>query len=71
MPFYNPDGHIIEIGETMKAVVWRFFEQGFSVDSIGEKSSMPREFIKGVLEEYGHAPSANASSAEHSMGSRL
>ena len=38
--FYDPDGHIIEIGETMEAVVWRFYEQGHSIDNISEKSSM-------------------------------
>lgn len=51
MRFYDPDGHIIEIGETMEAVVWRFHEQGLSVDHISQKSSMPREFIEGVIKE--------------------
>ena len=49
MRFYDPDGHIIEIGETMEAVVLRFNEQGFSIDSISEKSGMPHEFIQGVI----------------------
>lgn len=57
--FYDPDGHIIEIGETMEAVVWRFYEQGLSIDIIREKSSMPREFIEGVIKE--HAESAHTS----------
>jgi catechol 2,3-dioxygenase-like lactoylglutathione lyase family enzyme len=52
MRFYDPDGHIIEIGETMEAVVWRFHEQGFSVDRISEKSGMPREFIEGVIKAH-------------------
>lgn len=55
--FYDPDGHIIEIGETMEAVVWRFYEQGLSIDMISEKSSMPSEFIEGVIKE--HADSAH------------
>lgn len=51
MRFYDPDGHIIEIGETMEAVVWRFYQQGLSIDIISEKSSMPREFIENVIRE--------------------
>jgi catechol 2,3-dioxygenase-like lactoylglutathione lyase family enzyme len=59
MRFYDPDGHIVEIGETMEAVVWRFFEQGLSIEVISEKSSMPREYIEGVIKE--HIESASIS----------
>ena len=52
MRFYDPDGHIIEIGETMEAVVWRFYEQGHSADVIRIKSGMPLEFIEGVIKEH-------------------
>ena len=56
MRFYDPDGHIIEIGETMEAVVWRFYEQGLSIDLSMQRSSMPREFVKHVIQ--GRAESA-------------
>jgi hypothetical protein len=59
MRFYDPDSHIVEIGETMQAVVWRYYEQGFSIDNIIEKSAMPREFIESVIQE--HAESTQAS----------
>ena len=52
MRFYDPDGHIIEIGETMSAVVWRYYEQGSSIDIISEKSGMPRDYIEGVIKEH-------------------
>ena len=65
MRFYDPDGHIIEIGETMEVVVWRFHEQGLSIDRISEKGGMPRVFIESVIRE--HAESAQASSGEHSV----
>jgi hypothetical protein len=52
MRLYDPDGHIVEIGETMEAVVWRFYRQGLSVEQICEKSSMPREFIEHVIQEH-------------------
>ena len=51
MRFYDPDGHIIEIGETMEAVVRRFHEQGLSIELIMERSSMPREFVEQVIRE--------------------
>jgi hypothetical protein len=58
MRFYDPDGHIIEIGETMEAVVRRFHEQGLSIDLIMERSSMPREFVEHVLREQGESAQA-------------
>jgi catechol 2,3-dioxygenase-like lactoylglutathione lyase family enzyme len=51
MRLYDPDGHIVEIGETMEAVVRRFHTQGFSVDRIMEKSAMPREFVEHAIRE--------------------
>jgi catechol 2,3-dioxygenase-like lactoylglutathione lyase family enzyme len=51
MRLHDPDGHVVEIGETMEAVVWRFHGQGFSVDRIMEKSAMPRDFIEQVIQE--------------------
>jgi catechol 2,3-dioxygenase-like lactoylglutathione lyase family enzyme len=50
LSIYDPDGHIVEIGESMEAVVWRFHEQGLSLDLISEKSSMPREFVEHVIQ---------------------
>jgi len=51
MRLYDPDGHIVEIGESMVAVVWRFYGQGLSIDSISQKSSMPVEFVERVIQE--------------------
>jgi len=55
MRLYDPDGHIVEIGEAMEAVVWRFYSQGLSVDRIIEISAMPREFIEQVIQNHGGA----------------
>jgi catechol 2,3-dioxygenase-like lactoylglutathione lyase family enzyme len=49
MRFYDPDGHIIEIGEPMEAVVRRFYKQGLSIQQICEKSSMPAEFVERTI----------------------
>jgi hypothetical protein len=51
MRMYDPDGHIIEIGEHMETVVWRLFQQGLSSDQIREKTAMSREFIELAIQE--------------------
>ncbi len=43
---YDPDGHALEIGETMEAVVCRLHRQGLSTDKIVEKTGMPLEFVE-------------------------
>lgn len=49
---YDPDGHIVEIGETMEAVVLRFHQQGMTLEQISEKSSMPIEFVESVIQKH-------------------
>ena len=49
---YDPDGHIVEIGESLEMVVRRFHKQGLSIELISEKSSMPREFVERVIKEH-------------------
>ena len=51
MRLYDPDGHIVEIGESMEAVIWRFYQQDLSIEAISQKSSMPREFVEAVIKE--------------------
>ncbi len=51
MRFYDPDGHIIELGETMEAVVWRFCKQGLSTDEVSQRTSMPAGFVERVVNE--------------------
>jgi hypothetical protein len=55
MRLYDPDDHIVEIGEPMEAVVWRFYQQGLSIELISKRSSMPPEFVERVIEEHGEA----------------
>ncbi|WP_292364433.1 MULTISPECIES: glyoxalase/bleomycin resistance/dioxygenase family protein [unclassified Methanoculleus] len=44
--FYDPDMHIIEVGEPMESVVTRFLESGFSVEETARRTSMPEEFVR-------------------------
>lgn len=49
MRFYDPDNYIIEVGEPLEFVIRRFAAQGFSIEEISEKSSMPLEFVEMIL----------------------
>lgn len=49
MRVYDPDGHVVEIGETMEAVVRRYYGQGLSTDAVSRRTSMPVEFVEQVI----------------------
>jgi predicted enzyme related to lactoylglutathione lyase len=49
MRLYDPDGHVLEIGEPMETMVLRYYRQGASVESICQKSGMPRAYVEGVV----------------------
>ena len=43
--FYDPDKHIIEVGESMRRVVVRFLESGMSVEEASKASQYPMTFV--------------------------
>ncbi|AAM03562.1 glyoxalase [Methanosarcina acetivorans C2A] len=47
--FYDPDMHIVEIGEPMESVVKRLLREGLSVEETSKRTSMPEEFIRQFL----------------------
>lgn len=47
--FYDPDMHIIEVGEPMENVVKRFIDQGLSVEETSKRTQHPIEFVKNCL----------------------
>ncbi len=47
--FYDPDMHIIEVGESMETVVKRFIGQGLSVEETAKRTQHPIEFIRKCL----------------------
>jgi uncharacterized glyoxalase superfamily protein PhnB len=49
---YDPDGHVVEVGERLEAMAWRFYQQGWSIERIMNKSGMPREFVERAIQEY-------------------
>jgi len=49
--FFDPDNHLIEIGESMKQFVGRFFRQGFTIETINKRTGVPIEEIKKLINE--------------------
>ncbi|WP_026478790.1 VOC family protein [Alkaliphilus transvaalensis] len=45
---YDPDYHIIEIGESMKVIVRRYLGEGYSVEETAEIIQHPVEFVRMV-----------------------
>ncbi len=52
---YDPDGHIVEIGEPMAAVIKRFLKSGMTIEEVAPRTSMPLEIVKAVASEI-HGP---------------
>lgn len=47
--FFDPDMHLIEIGETLQSFVLRFKTQGMSLNEISTKTHIPINTIKQLL----------------------
>ena len=43
--FYDPDNHIIEVGENMKVVCRRFFDSGMTPEQVAERMDVPLKFV--------------------------
>lgn len=43
--FYDPDGHIIEVGESMESVFKRFHAQGLNPQQVAERTMHPLDFV--------------------------
>jgi catechol 2,3-dioxygenase-like lactoylglutathione lyase family enzyme len=49
--FYDPDNNLIEVGESMHAWVCRMRNEGFSQQEITERTTIPVEIIRKILDE--------------------
>jgi catechol 2,3-dioxygenase-like lactoylglutathione lyase family enzyme len=47
--FYDPDFHIIEVGEAMDAVIKKMLKSGMTVEQVSEKSQYPIEYIQRLV----------------------
>jgi len=50
--FYDPDHHIIEVGESMEYLCFRLHKEGLSVEEISRVGMMPDAFVKAGIEKY-------------------
>lgn len=46
---YDPDAHIIEIGESMRVVCKRFLDEGMTPKQVAERTQMPERFIRNCM----------------------
>jgi len=53
---YDPDGHIVEVGEMMEAVVNRFYQQGMTVEQVSQRTGMPVAFVTQAIQPPHAAP---------------
>lgn len=47
--FYDPDGHIIEVGESLAAVCRRFLAQGLTGEEIAVRMDIPLSYVSDLL----------------------
>ena len=47
--FYDPDRHIIEVGENMKVVCRRFLESGMTSEQAAGRMNVPVKFVKACM----------------------
>jgi catechol 2,3-dioxygenase-like lactoylglutathione lyase family enzyme len=52
MRFYDPDGHMIEVGESMEYLSYRLHREGMEVEKISQMTSMPESFIRESIRRY-------------------
>lgn len=47
--FYDPDKHIIEVGENIKAVCRRFLDSGMTPEQTAERMDVPMKFVSACM----------------------
>ena len=49
MRFYDPDGNVIQVGESMEALVRRLYKENNSIKEIAEKTTLPLDYVESLL----------------------
>ncbi len=47
--FYDPDKHIIEVGESMRVVCKRFLDSGMTPEQVAERMDVPIKFVNACM----------------------
>jgi catechol 2,3-dioxygenase-like lactoylglutathione lyase family enzyme len=50
--FFDPDNHLIEIGESMKQFVYKFYKQGLTIEQVSKRTSVPITTVKQLIKNY-------------------
>ncbi|MFA8342660.1 MAG: VOC family protein [Rhodothermaceae bacterium] len=50
--FYDPDGNIIEVGESIEFLSFRLSQEGISLDKVAEITNMSVEFVKDSISQF-------------------
>lgn len=48
--FYDPDHHIIEVGEKMETVCRRFLDQGMTPEDVARRMDVPVNFVRQYMD---------------------
>lgn len=48
--FYDPDRHIIEVGENMEVVCRRFINAGMTPEEVAERMDVPIEYVNACIQ---------------------
>ena len=43
---FDPDGHVIEVGESLEHVAQRYYQSGMSIEDVAKKVQLPLEHVK-------------------------
>lgn len=49
--FYDPDHHIIEVGENMKVVCKRFIDSGMTPEQVAQRMDVPLKYVNGCIKK--------------------
>ncbi len=52
MRVYDPDKHIVEIGESMEHTCYRLHLEGHNIHKIAELTSLSNDFIRNSIQQY-------------------
>ena len=48
--FFDPDGNLVEVGESIPCFVKRLYQEGLSIEDVAAKTSVPIETVKNICE---------------------
>lgn len=51
--FYDPDRHIVEVGENMEAVCRRFVESGMTAEQAAKRMDVPLDYVNACIQKKG------------------